>query len=277
MPGVDRVVEGLDLAADVGLALGQLGDRGDLDAVGGEVLARAVGGETSTPRSSRSRARSTMPSRFATDSRARTRGFLPIPWARARVSGAGRGSPDGRDGAAPFGPSIPPDMAYSGCPSTRERRGRTRDARRPGNTSSCRSTATTSRTSSIRPGSPSLVLLVVLIDPLQRPDAGAPPPPAVPRDVGVAVVDRPHHVQPAHHRVAVRVRLLPRPADRRSSASGRWSGSASSGSRRSSPPTRRGWPASATSRSRSSPTPRRRSRSASGGRRAAAPAQRRRR
>ena len=43
--GVDRVVEGLDLAADVGLALGQVGDRGDLDAVRGEVLARAVGRE----------------------------------------------------------------------------------------------------------------------------------------------------------------------------------------------------------------------------------------
>ena len=35
-----------------------------------------------------------------------------------------------------------------------------------------------------------LVLLVVLADPLQRPDAGAPPPPALRRHVGVAVVDR---------------------------------------------------------------------------------------
>ena len=42
---VDRVVEGLDLAADVGLALGQRRDRGDLDALAGQVVARAVGGE----------------------------------------------------------------------------------------------------------------------------------------------------------------------------------------------------------------------------------------
>ena len=42
-PGVDRVVEGLDLAADRGLAVGQVGDRRDLDAVAGEVLARAIG------------------------------------------------------------------------------------------------------------------------------------------------------------------------------------------------------------------------------------------
>ena len=42
--GVDRVVEGLDLSADVGFALGQLGDRRDRHALGGEVLAGAVGG-----------------------------------------------------------------------------------------------------------------------------------------------------------------------------------------------------------------------------------------
>ena len=41
---VDRVVEGLDLAADIGLALGQGGDRIDLDPFGGQRVARAVGG-----------------------------------------------------------------------------------------------------------------------------------------------------------------------------------------------------------------------------------------
>ena len=41
---VDRVVEGLDLPADVGLALGQRGDRIDLDPFGGQRVARAVGG-----------------------------------------------------------------------------------------------------------------------------------------------------------------------------------------------------------------------------------------
>ena len=41
---VDRVVEGLDLPADVGLALGQGRDRIDLDPFRGEGVARAVGG-----------------------------------------------------------------------------------------------------------------------------------------------------------------------------------------------------------------------------------------
>ena len=49
--------------------------------------------------------------------------------------------------------------------------------------------------------------------PLQRPDAGAPPAPALCRPVGVAVVDGADHVQPAHRRGAVRLRLHPRPAD----------------------------------------------------------------
>ena len=97
----------------------------------------------------------------------------------------------------------------------------------------------------------SLVLLVDPDRPVQRPDAGAPSPRHLPRDVGVAVVDRADHVQPADHRVAVRLRLLHRPARPRSSASARWSGSASSASRRCSPPTSRRWRASATSRSRS--------------------------
>ena len=44
-PGVDRVVEGLDLAADIGLALGQVGDGRDRDALAGEELARAVRGK----------------------------------------------------------------------------------------------------------------------------------------------------------------------------------------------------------------------------------------
>ena len=41
--GIDRVVERLDLAADRRLAVGQVGDGRDLDAVAREVLARAVG------------------------------------------------------------------------------------------------------------------------------------------------------------------------------------------------------------------------------------------
>ena len=44
-PGVDRVVEGLDLAADRRLALGQVRDRCDVDAFAGEVLAGAIGRE----------------------------------------------------------------------------------------------------------------------------------------------------------------------------------------------------------------------------------------
>ena len=44
-PRVDRVMEGLDLAADRRLAVGQVGDRGDVDALAGEELARAVGRE----------------------------------------------------------------------------------------------------------------------------------------------------------------------------------------------------------------------------------------
>ena len=42
--GIDRVVEGLDLAADIGFALGQGGDRIDLDAFRGQRIARAIGG-----------------------------------------------------------------------------------------------------------------------------------------------------------------------------------------------------------------------------------------
>ena len=42
-PGVDRVVEGLDLAADMRAALGQLRDGADGHAVGREGLARPVG------------------------------------------------------------------------------------------------------------------------------------------------------------------------------------------------------------------------------------------
>ena len=47
--GVDRVVEGLDLAADVRLALGQRRDGHDLDAFGGEVVAGPVGGDDLDP------------------------------------------------------------------------------------------------------------------------------------------------------------------------------------------------------------------------------------
>ena len=75
-PGVDRRVEGLDLAADEGRDVRQLGDRGGLDPVRGEVLAGAVGGEELTPRPRRSRAKAEMPSRLATDSSARTGAVL---------------------------------------------------------------------------------------------------------------------------------------------------------------------------------------------------------
>ena len=49
--GVDRVVEGLDLAADIGFALGQGGDRVDLDAFRGQRVARAIGGVDLDPES----------------------------------------------------------------------------------------------------------------------------------------------------------------------------------------------------------------------------------
>ena len=44
-PGIDRVVEGLDLAADRGAAGGQVRDGGDIDPLADEVLARPVGRE----------------------------------------------------------------------------------------------------------------------------------------------------------------------------------------------------------------------------------------
>jgi len=43
-PGVDRVVEGLDLAADIRFALGECRDGIDLEALGGQRLPRAIGG-----------------------------------------------------------------------------------------------------------------------------------------------------------------------------------------------------------------------------------------
>ena len=151
-----------------------------------------------------------------------------------RQRGGPWASPDGRDGAAPVRPSIPPDMAYSGRRSTPTNPRLARDPCPLGIPVHRLQPRTTSRTSSIRPGSPSLVLLVVLGDPLLRPDAGPPPPPALSRHVGVAVVGGPDHVQPADHRIAVRVRLLPRPRDRDHRARRRSSGSASCASRRSS-------------------------------------------
>ena len=159
-----------------------------------------------------------------------------------------------------FGPSIPPDMAYSGGPSTRVTRSPV--------TLAPWDYLFVSFNSAELPGHlpPDLDRLAGPAGrpdhPVQRPDPGAPPPRRLPRDVGVAVVDRPDHVQPADHRVALRVRLLPRPADRDHRPRRRWSGSASSASRRSSRRTSSASPASATSRSRSTPTPRRRSRSA---------------
>ena len=92
-PGVDRVVERLDLATDIGLALGQLRDGRDGDALAGEVLARAVRGEhldleiEEVPRerddaiSIRHRQQGSHP------------GLPPVPVALRSVSGAGRGGP----------------------------------------------------------------------------------------------------------------------------------------------------------------------------------------
>ena len=92
-PGVDRVVEGLDLAADVRLALGQVGDGRDLDALGGEVLARAVGGEhLDVEREQVARERGdAVPVRHR--QQGSHPGVPPDPVALRSVSGAGRGRP----------------------------------------------------------------------------------------------------------------------------------------------------------------------------------------
>ena len=79
-PGVDRVVEGLDLTADVGLALRQLGDGRDLDALAGEVLARAVRGEDLDAEIEQRRARAR---RSRLDSRL-TAGLAPGASSRSR-------------------------------------------------------------------------------------------------------------------------------------------------------------------------------------------------
>ena len=92
-PGIDRVVEGLDLAADVRLALREIGDGRDLDALGREVLARAVRGvhldveSEQVPREHddaipiRHRQQGSHP------------GVPPDPVVLRRVSGVGRGRP----------------------------------------------------------------------------------------------------------------------------------------------------------------------------------------
>ena len=152
-PGVDRRVERLDLAADQGRDAGQLGDRPDLDAVGGEVLAGAVGGED-------------------LDAEAEEVAGEPgDPFAVGhRQQGSHPGSPPIRalgDASSPrrCGPPAvyAPGMAYSG-PSSRPpsavARRRTDLPRqkdrpctfRPGTTCSCRSTRTRSRTCSTRRG-----------------------------------------------------------------------------------------------------------------------------
>ena len=59
----------------------------------------------------------------------------------------------------------------------------------------------------------SLVLLRRPRRPVRRADARAAQAPAVRRPVGMAVVDGADHVQPDHHRVALRLRLHPRAAD----------------------------------------------------------------
>ena len=118
--------------------------------------------KSSTPRSRRSRASAAIPSRFATDSRARTRGFLPFPWPCGASAGWAMGVPGRSRRRRTMRPSIPPDMAYSGTASTRERTRSARDARPLGVPVPVVQQPTTSRTCSIRPGSPSAVLLVIL-------------------------------------------------------------------------------------------------------------------
>ena len=233
MPGVDRVVEGLDLAADRRRSpCGQVRDRRDLDAFAGEVHRACRRSRRSRPRArSRSRAKAAMPSRFATDSRARTRAFLRIAERQAvlgRVSG--RRSPDRSRRRHRIRPSIPPDMAYSAAPvtSTSHHRGPLRDARPLGIPVPVVQSARTSRTcfhptwiARARPaGRPDR--------PLQRRGRRAlHTPPALPRACGVAVVDRADHVQPASSssRSSCSTSSCPRDRDHRHRR--RWSGSAS--------------------------------------------------
>ena len=148
----------------------------------------------STPRSSRSRAKPAIPSRFATDSRARTRGILPF--ASRRVVGASGLAPRTVRRRPTLRPSIPPDMAYSGRQLTHTTTRSERDARPLGVP-----VPVVQPPQLPGPVPPDLDRVAGPAGrprrPLQRPDPGAPPPPALPRHVGVAVVDRPDHVQPA--------------------------------------------------------------------------------
>ena len=201
----------------------------------------------STSRAWRSRASAAIPSRFATDSRARTRG-VPPPH---------RASDRGRTAAAEYSVRhgiLRPDRPRP-TPPDPQREARC-DAAALGLPVHCRSTAATSRTCSTRRGSrPGPADRADR--PVQRAHAGAPPAPALRRPVGVAVVDRADHVQPADDRGAFSLRLHPGAGDRDHRPRRRSSGSGSCASRRSCARTSSGSPGSATSRSRSSPTPRR--------------------
>ena len=219
-PGVDRVVEGLDLAADVRLALRQ---RSETDVTSTPSAARysrvpSVAYDLDVEIEQVARERDdAIPIRHR--QQGSHPGVPPDPVVLRTVSGVGRGRPR-TVATAPHQsrPSIPPDMAYSGRRSTREP-----EVRRV--TLAPWEYLFTAFNHDNFPDIfhptwiASLVLLVVLDDPLQRPDAGPPSPPAVPRHVGVAVVGRADHVQPVDHRIAVRVRLLPGPRRRRSSGS----------------------------------------------------------
>ena len=190
MPGVDRVVEGLDLAADVRLALGQ----------------RRRPSRPRRPRAARARA-SRRSRTTSTPSSSRSRASAAIHPGSPLTAGLAPGASSDSRGLATRqrgGPSGPRTVATAPHRSGRVYRltwhtpgahphaitRSTGDARSLGLPLPRRSTATnfpdifhpTWIAGAGPAGRPD--------HPLQRPDAGAPPPPAVPRDVGVAVVDR---------------------------------------------------------------------------------------
>ena len=182
-----------------------------------------------------------MPSRLATESRARTWRFL-LRAVRRRVRGRDRdgdvpGSLRGWRVAAEYSVAA---MAYSDRPHRRPRR------RRPGASETRRVKLwpweylfqpfdrRSSRTCSTADLVASLVAADRDGDLLQRPDPPAAPPPDLPADVRVAPVDGRHHVRPDARRTAIfRFDFLIVLATLVTGC-GRWSGSGSSASRRTS-------------------------------------------
>ena len=191
---VDRRVEGLDLAADQGRHPGQVRDGADVDAVGGEVVAGAVGGEDLDLEGQQVPGQSRDPLAVGD----RQQGSHPgCPSSDA----AGRGLD-----ALVLRPRITRVMAYSDTGA-----GPVRTRRATGRAEARRTAPTTARIERAAgalglpvhplhgahvPGHLHAALGVVARParrpdrPLQRPDAGPPPPRRLPRHVGVAALDR---------------------------------------------------------------------------------------